>query len=484
MELFSYLIKVTGCTAAFYLVYHIVFRKLTFFTLNRWYLLSALVLSLTIPLVHINVQTVLPATGVKQVIIDPALKTIKDVVDNTPLNIQQPQHQTDWLLIANLAYGVVAGILLFKLLMVIGRIVYKALKYGKRQNGYRLIDERSNSSFFNMIFLNSDDLDDNEQQQVITHELMHAKLMHSADNLFTEVLKTVLWFNPFVYLFAKALHQAHEFEVDRHLALQYNSKSYAGLLLKLSRPAQISVDNQFSAYGLKTRIQMLFGKRSATAKKLSYLLVLPMIAGLVYFLTVEHVYAFATSARIDKEYVLVLDAGHGGNTGGRANGVKEQDLTLAMVKQIKMIAEERGIKTILTRTGNTNVPLADRVKPQGDVFVSVHVNVDPDNARQHGSGMMVLTDRNVNKERSQELAAAMIGGMQKLNGIAVDSQVRSQGIYVLRNNKAPAVLLELGYLTNKEDLKYITDPKNQLAIAGRFVEVIIAYKNAAQAKAN
>jgi len=483
MELFIYLIKVSGCTAAFYLVYRILFSKLTFFTLNRWYLLSALVISMLIPLLHINIQTTLPARDSKPLIINTNTKTISEAVD--PVFIaQQPQHHTDWMLVADTVYCAIAGLLLLKLLMVLGGIVFKAIKYGEKQNGYRLIEDRSrnNSSFFKYIFLNGDGLDDNEQEQVITHELVHARLIHSADNLFTEVLKAVLWFNPFVYLFSKALHQSHEFEVDRHLALQYNSRDYAGLLLKLSNPARVGIGNQFSAYGLKMRIQMLFKSQSATAKKLSYLLALPVIAGLVYFLAVERVYAFAEDTGSAKDFVLVLDAGHGGNTGWRGNGVNEQDIALAMVKKIKTIAEQRGIKIILTRTDNTNVPLADRVKPQGDAFVSIHVNSDPDNAPRQSTGMMVLTDRTANKERSQNLAEVMVGEMQKLTGITMSGQVYHQGIYVLRENKAPAILLELGFLTNKNDLKYITDPQNQQAIAEKFVDAIITYKNTLQTK--
>lgn len=483
MELSIYLIKVSGCTAAFYLVYRILFSKLTFFTLNRWYLLSALVLSMLIPLLHINIQTTLPTPDSKPLIVNTSDRTITDVAD--PVFIaQQPQHHTDWMLVADITYCAIAGLLLLKLLIVLGGIVFKAIKYGEKQNGYGLIEGRShsNSSFFKYIFLNTTGLNDLEKEQVICHELVHARLVHTADNLFTEVLKAVLWFNPFVYLFSKALHQSHEFEVDRHLALQYNSKDYAGLLFKLSNPARVSIGNQFSAYGLKTRIQMLFGSQSATAKKLSYLLILPVIIGLVYFLAVERVYAFAEDTGSGKDFVLVLDAGHGGNTGGRANGVNEQDIALTMVKQIKTIAEQRGIKIILTRNDNTNVPLAKRASLQGDAFVSIHVNSDPGNTPRQSTGMMVFTDRTINKERSQKLAEVMVSEMQKLTGITMNDQVYHQGIYVLRENKAPAILLEIGYLTNKNDVKYITDPQNQHAIAENFVDAIITYKNTMQTK--
>ncbi|MEO6522266.1 MAG: N-acetylmuramoyl-L-alanine amidase [Mucilaginibacter sp.] len=482
MELFIYLLKVTGCTAAFYLVYYTLFRKLTFFSLNRWYLLASLLVSMLIPLLHISVQTTIPTPDVKPVIINTATKTIEFVAD--PVILQQPlvQH-INWESIAVYAYWIIAALLLIKLTITLGGIIYKGIKHGKRQNGYRLVNgiPANNSSFFNYIFLNDNHLDIIEQEQVITHELVHAKLMHSADNLFTEVLKALLWFNPFVYLYSKALHQAHEFEVDSHLADRYNSKNYASLLLKLSMPANVGISNQFSAYGLKSRVQMLFKSKSATAKKLGYLLMLPIIASLVYFLAVDKVYAYSEDTSLNKNFVLVLDAGHDGKSGAGVGSVLESDIALTMVKQIKAIAEERGIKTVLTRTDNTAVPLAERKSVQGDAFVSVHVNAVSGEMPASATGMMVVTDRNP-KPETQKLATALIGEMQKLNGITMSDKVYHQGVGVLRDNKTPAILIELGYLTNKNDLKYITDPQNQHNIAQKFVDAILAYKKAAQPK--
>jgi len=192
MELFIYLAKVSACNAAFYLMYHTLFRKLTFFPLNRWYLLSALIVSLVIPLLHIDIKATVPAPELKQVVVNTTQKTVRDVADIAPsITIQQPPHHTDWMHIAIIFYCAIVVLLLLKLVIALGGILYKGIKFGKRANGYRLINGRAanNSSFFYYIFLNADGLDDNEQEQVICHELAHARLMHSADNLFTEVLK-------------------------------------------------------------------------------------------------------------------------------------------------------------------------------------------------------------------------------------------------------------------------------------------------------
>lgn len=478
MELFIYLIKATGCTAAFYSVYYLLLRKLTFFNLNRWYLLSSLVISLTLPLLHIGIQTKVLTSDVKPVIINTATKTIAEAVD--PVILSQPVTHVNWLQIGTCVYLAIAAFLLLKLLIDIAGIFYKAIKYGEQQNGYHLINTQkpNNSSFFKYIFLNNTGLSTLEEEQVIAHEVVHMQKLHSVDNLFIEVLKTLLWFNPFIYLFGKALCQTHEFEVDRCITSRYNSKNYAGLLLKLSAPVNMGLANQFSAYGLKIRITMLFNKPSAAIKKLSYLLTIPVMGVLIYFLCVNKVYAHSTATPIT-DFTLVLDAGHGGKTIGAIapNGITEKDLTLTMVKQIKAIADKRGIKTILTRSNDKDVSFTERLKPKGNIFVSVHINsAGTYREADKYNGMLIITDEHKNVSASDKLADIFKREMQRLNGIAIDTVTHHQGIMVLKNNNAPAILIELGYLSNKSDLKYITNKDNQHDIAEKFVDAVIAYK--------
>jgi len=475
MDLFSYLIKATACTAAFYAVYYLLLQKLTFFNLNRWYLLSSLVLSLTIPLLHIGIQTKAPASNVKTIFLDPATRTIIDTPD--PVILSQPIAHVNWLQVCTYAYLTITALLLFKLLMDLAGVLYKAIKYGEQQNGYWLVNAQKpgNSSFFKYIFLNRTGLSTIEKEQVIAHEIVHVQKLHSVDNLFSEMLKAVLWFNPFVYLFGMALHQAHEFEVDRCLADRYNSKDYAGLLLRLSTPINMGFVNQFSAYGLKVRITMLFKKPSAAVKKLNYLLAIPVMGALIYFLCVNKVYAYFKTT---SDFVLVLDAGHGGKTTGSVvNGIAEKDLALTMVKQIKAIADERGIKTILTRSDDRDVSFDERLKLQGNIFVSVHINSGgPYKGADKYNGIVILTDRYKNNPGSEKLANMFKREMLHLNGIAIDTVTRHQGIVVLRDNSIPAVLIELGFLTNKNDLKYITNKDNQHDVAEKFVDAVVAYK--------
>lgn len=477
MELFIYLTKVTACTAAFYTVYHLLLHKLTFFSLNRWYLLSSLILSLAIPLLHMAVPIEAPRY-VKPSAINFLATSISETAD--PIILSQPITHINWVQLCMYAYLAIAALLLLKLLIDLAGIFYNAIKHGEQQNDYYLINAQTatNSSFFKYIFLNSTGLSTIEKEQVIAHEMVHVQKLHSIDNLFTQALKALLWFNPFVYLFAKALHQAHEFEVDRCLTTRYNSKSYAGLLLKLSVNTGMGLTNQFSAYGLKTRIKMLFNKPSAAIKKLSYLLAIPVISTLVYFLCVDKVYAYKKSTSAT-DFVLVLDAGHGGKDKGAVAGhsVTEKNLTLSIAKQIKAIADTRGIKTVLTRSDDRDVSFDDRLKVKGDVFISVHINsVGTAKDADKYNGIVILTDEKTNAAESEKLGDTFKNELQKLNGIAIASAYQRVRLAVLRKNTVPAVAIELGYLTNKSDLAYLTNKNNQHDIAEKFVDAVVAYK--------
>jgi N-acetylmuramoyl-L-alanine amidase len=281
-------------------------------------------------------------------------------------------------------------------------------------------------------------------------------------------------------MITKELQQVHEFEVDKYLANNYQSIDYANLLLKLSSPANSSsLINQFSAYGVKSRIRMLFKKHSPAGKKLRYVLVLPLLIILGYQFSVEKTYA---GMNTDRNFVLILDAGHGGKSAGVVCGKNylEKDITLVLARQIKAVAEKRGIHTLLTRNNSEDVLFKDRVSHTGDVFASIHVNAAPAGPLQQQANGIEISDNPSGKSPvlSAQIADQLKNSFRQLSGINTnDSTFAKPGVYVLRENKLPAVLIEFGYATNPNDLNYILDEHNRYKLAEKFVDAILAYKN-------
>ncbi|WP_138492905.1 N-acetylmuramoyl-L-alanine amidase family protein [Paenibacillus pinistramenti] len=148
--------------------------------------------------------------------------------------------------------------------------------------------------------------------------------------------------------------------------------------------------------------------------------------------------------------LVVIDAGHGGSDPGAISvtGRKEKDFTLAVVLKVeKLLQNEPNIDYVLTRSGDTYPTLSDRSNLannlKADVFVSVHGN----------SGAATATGVETYYTRSGEslkLANIMHKYLVKSSGLP-DRKVRQASLHVTRETTMPAVLLECGFLSNKND---------------------------------
>jgi len=281
MNALIYLLQVSACTAIFYLFYRLLLHRLTFFTINRWYLLATIFLSFIIPVLTI------PVNPQQQHIVVVQQAVYVNTLQMQPLNLDDVQKTVpitkpvDWMQLLKFFYLIAIIGLSFHLIITL-IIFFKKLK-GKQLtkvghvNILRGNNKLNNGSFFNYIFLNDQELSADEMQQIIAHEMLHVKLYHSVDRLLVKIAQITLWFSPFIYLYAKAVEENHEFEVDCAMANSTDKKLYADLLLHLSVAGQGLLYHSFSKIPLKKRIVMLFNQPSAKMKKVIYVLILPVV---------------------------------------------------------------------------------------------------------------------------------------------------------------------------------------------------------------
>lgn len=283
MNSLIYLLQVSACTCAFYLFYHLFLRRLTFFTINRWYLLITIVLSFAIPVIKITVTAQHPYLNVVHqaaAYITPVQmlpETFNPIVKKTLI----AESTFSWLtFIKQLYFGLIAILTTRLLISVI--VLFRRLNIRKRiKTAGAIILECDHKlgagSFFKYIFLNTENLSPGARQQVIIHEMLHARLYHSADRILAKLAQLVLWFNPFIYFYIWAIEANHEFEVDREMALSTDKNNYANLLLDMAINGRGGIFNNFSKAPLKGRIKMLFTKPSNNMKKAIYLLTVPVV---------------------------------------------------------------------------------------------------------------------------------------------------------------------------------------------------------------
>jgi hypothetical protein len=275
-----YLLQVSACMGLFYGFYYLMLSRLTFFTINRWYLVVTLVLSFVIPLLTITVRPD-SAPIIKEAVYVNQLQTFQTPGPLTYSPQQVIEPAINWLGVLKMGY-LLAVIVLFIRLMVMLAAFFsnvKSKKSTKIGNVHILHGDKklNNGSFLNYIFINDDELSYDEIQQIIEHEMLHVKLLHSVDRILVKIAQIVLWFNPFVYLYARAIEENHEFEVDREIGMANDKSKYADMLLHLSVARQGMLYNSFSMVPLKKRITMLFTKPTNHMKKVIYLLALPVV---------------------------------------------------------------------------------------------------------------------------------------------------------------------------------------------------------------
>ncbi len=300
MELFNYLLKVSACSALFFAFYLIVLRKLTFFRFNRFYLLGSLLMSFIIPAMQFTVEreVAVQEVALKNLTVSESLNNYETIL-KTPITIESLQvsftGNLNWITFLPYLYQ---SVVLILLLLAVWR-VFTLLKHtkavDKKINGLKLVVKGTgftNCSFFSYVFIDENNLTNNELAVLLAHEEVHAKQYHSIDKLMLMIAKAFLWFNPIIYLYDKALEEVHEYEADETTSQNFGTQTYAALLLKLavSKSTNPLIHN-FVKSPIKQRIKMLFNSKSKNMKKLSYVLIFPLTMGLIWVLATEIVYA-------------------------------------------------------------------------------------------------------------------------------------------------------------------------------------------------
>jgi N-acetylmuramoyl-L-alanine amidase len=161
--------------------------------------------------------------------------------------------------------------------------------------------------------------------------------------------------------------------------------------------------------------------------------------------------------------LVCIDPGHGGSdTGAKDNGVKEKDVNLDIGLRARALVEAKGYRAIMTRDTDTNVSLAKRCAiangARAALFVSIHNNARPPDVA--GTTTYCYRYSPKGKRLATYIQWEVVSHIKR-----PDRGVREAGLYVLKNARMPAALLECVFLTNTGEAKLITDPAFRQKIA-------------------
>lgn len=171
-----------------------------------------------------------------------------------------------------------------------------------------------------------------------------------------------------------------------------------------------------------------------------------------------------------KGKTIVLDPGHGGSDQGASSSTPskslEKNYTLKTAKELKKLLNKEGAHVKMTRSNDKYVSLDDR-NIKGDAFISIHNDaLDSSNA----NGVTVYWF----KDKQESLAQTLNSAIQK-KALLTNRGSRQQNYQVLRQTDIPAVLLELGYISNPTDESMINDQLHRQVVEQAIVDGLKQY---------
>ena len=281
----QYVLECVAFQLLFLMIYDFFLKKETFFQWNRAYLIVTYALSLLLPWVKIEAfSTELPATfqGYSDFLwsLEQSPVTVGTTIDS--------DLHVSWQQVFFLTGIVIAT---FWFLIKLWRLYQLRRKgevtYFKHFTQIVLPHSNEAFSFFRSIFL-GDEVLKKEYNVIVSHELVHIRQRHSLDLLFFELMRIVGWFNPLVYIYQQRITELHEFIADAHVPKTERKAHYNLLLSQVFESGNISFVNHFFKNSLiKKRIVMLQKSKSKKVWQLKYLLLVPLVLGMLFYTSCE-----------------------------------------------------------------------------------------------------------------------------------------------------------------------------------------------------
>lgn len=176
---------------------------------------------------------------------------------------------------------------------------------------------------------------------------------------------------------------------------------------------------------------------------------------------------------------VVIDPGHGGrDPGAISEGVSEKMVTLPIARRVIAKLKALGVHVIPTRTGDTYPTLNARAdlanRRRADLFVSIHANSAP---RKSAAGVEILYRADGNRGRSsRRLATAVVDAIiARTQANNRRARADSRGLRVLKRTRMPAILVEVGFLSNAAERRRLVTSRYQEKVAQGIVDGIVHY---------
>lgn len=276
MNWLYYLLEANLYLTLFFGFYRLLLHRETFYTLNRYFLITATFLSFLLPALQMSYLDGIFDSGVKE----SGTYSITSIPANTASGTFLETRQ-----LLTAVYLLVFTIMLAKILISLYQLLSIVINAKRQKKGKILYVELqvpgAAFSFFNLLFIYPGTKD---METILEHEMVHIQQKHSLDVFFFELVRMFSWFNPISWLIRNDIRLLHEYIADDLTTNSVIQKhEYALLLIRNSLGnLPIPLTNQIFNYSiLKMRINMLNKKRSAGWARLRILCAIPLTGGML-----------------------------------------------------------------------------------------------------------------------------------------------------------------------------------------------------------
>ena len=359
----NYLLESGISLSLFALVYFLLLRRETFFKVNRWFLLVSIGFSVVLPLLHIPFYAA-QSTVLAEVTVTPYVNLLSAVtIYGTGFTKGTEQFVLNYSFIGYVyLFGVVlfASKLLLQMVQIRNLIQQNQVIPEGKINMIILDREISPFSFLNYIFVSKNLQDTKGWEKMLEHERQHIRQGHSVDVLVLEFVAVVQWFNPFFWLFRRALRENHEFLADQAVISHGTTTSwYKQILLNQYVGDQIILTNNFNYSLIKTRIKMMSKIKSRKIASFKFLIGFVLAASLVAAFACEQKESIKTDEIPATTSVTLVADGHALQINGDAAGIDK----------LKSIIAESDDYELTTDSSTGQLKIANKNNKVGEVVV-------------------------------------------------------------------------------------------------------------------
>jgi bla regulator protein BlaR1 len=434
--LFVFLFKVNIALLLFCAGYYLVLRHLTFYTLNRAYLLVAILFATLYPKIDLS------SFAQRH---EALTKPVQTVVLNWQAPAEtliKPLAQPNYWQWATVIFWAGAIFLAFKLMMQLFSLfqLYRRSQPAQiHDHDVRIIEgEAAPFSFWRSIYVNPANHTPADLKAILLHEQVHVNGWHTIDILLAELSSIFYWFNPGIWLMKRAVRENIEFITDRKILNKgFDSKTYQYSLVNVSFNATTpGIVNHFNISTIKKRIIMMNAKRSSRFTLTRYAFVVPAVIVLLLVFTLSRAeiakpISHKIAVAIKPVTLAIKEAANTAMSITDTVPVKKE-------KTLKVTKDTAKTKQTLAFTYNTVIDI-DTGKKQ-----RFYIRSDNNNSNKIDSMNIVLNGKKIDNKAFSKVDPSTISTINIVGAFEANRILGGNGEYDFNNDK------DIMFITTKD----------------------------------